>query len=107
MESARRHAQGAEAAGRRAQAAARLGRARAELAARRAALAAQLAQAAPIAAMVRNTALGTGEEATATLRRFQLEADADELIMAVHGTTAERVQALELLESAGALGDAT
>ncbi|MGC5075511.1 LLM class flavin-dependent oxidoreductase [Agrococcus sp. DT81.2] len=63
-------------------------------------------QAAPIAAMVRNTALGTGEEAVSTLRRFQFEADADELIMAVHGTTAERVRALELLQAAGGLEDA-
>lgn len=63
-------------------------------------------QAAHIASMVRNTALGTGDEAVATLRRFQIEADADELIMAVHGTTAERVRALELLRSAGALEDA-
>ena len=63
-------------------------------------------QAAHIATMVRNTALGTGDEAVATLRRFQLEADADELIMAVHGTTAERIRAIELLEAAGALRDA-
>nr|WP_241429243.1 LLM class flavin-dependent oxidoreductase [Agrococcus sp. ARC_14] len=60
-------------------------------------------QAAPVMKMVQNTALGTGEEAVATLRRFQIEADADELIMAVHGETAERVRALELLEGAGAL----
>jgi luciferase family oxidoreductase group 1 len=60
-------------------------------------------QAANIASMVRNTALGTGEEAVRTLRRFQVEADADELIMAVHGTTAERVRALELLQAAGGL----
>lgn len=57
--------------------------------------------------MVQYTALGTGEEATATLRRFQHEADADELIMAVQGRTPERVRALELLAAAGALGDAT
>ncbi len=63
-------------------------------------------QAAHIATMVRNTALGTGDEAVTTLRRFQIEADADELIMAVHGTTAERVRALALLEEAGALRDA-
>lgn len=63
-------------------------------------------QAAHIASMVRNTALGTGEEAVPTLRRFQVEADADELIMAVHGTTAERVRALELLQGAGGLEDA-
>lgn len=63
-------------------------------------------QAAHIASMVRNTALGTGDEAVATLRRFQVEADADELIMAVHGTTAERIRGLELLRSAGALEDA-
>ena len=63
-------------------------------------------QAAQVMKMVQNTALGTGEEAVATLRRFQLESDADELIMAVHGQTAERVRALELIEAAGGLGDA-
>ncbi len=63
-------------------------------------------QAAHIASMVRHTALGTGDEAVATLRRFAVEADADELIMAVHGATDERVRALELLEAAGALGEA-
>ena len=63
-------------------------------------------QAAPVAKMVQHTALGTGEEAVTTLRRFQLEADADELIMAVHGTTAERVRALGLIEAAGGLADA-
>ncbi|WP_413320622.1 LLM class flavin-dependent oxidoreductase [Agrococcus sp. 1P02AA] len=63
-------------------------------------------QAAGIMKMTQHTALGTGEEAVATLRRFQVEADADELIMAVHGTTAERVRALELIEAAGGLADA-
>lgn len=63
-------------------------------------------QAAHIASMVRHTALGTGDEAVATLRRFAVEADADELILAVHGATDERVRALELLEAAGALGEA-
>ncbi|KAA6431334.1 LLM class flavin-dependent oxidoreductase [Agrococcus sediminis] len=63
-------------------------------------------QAAHIASMVRHTALGTGDEAVATLRRFAVEADADELIMAVHGATDERVRALELLGAAGALGEA-
>ncbi|WP_072313275.1 LLM class flavin-dependent oxidoreductase [Agrococcus sp. Marseille-P2731] len=63
-------------------------------------------QAAGIMKMVQHTALGTGDEAVATLRRFQVEADADELIMAVHGTTAERVRALELIEAAGGLADA-
>ena len=63
-------------------------------------------QAAGVMKMVQHTALGTGEQAVETLRRFQLEADADELIMAVHGRTAERVRALELIEGAGGLADA-
>ncbi|ERG63132.1 hypothetical protein L332_01515 [Agrococcus pavilionensis RW1] len=63
-------------------------------------------QAAPVQKMLQHTALGTGEEAVTTLRRFLVEADADELIMAVHGTTAERVRALELIEGAGGLADA-
>ncbi|WP_206446412.1 MsnO8 family LLM class oxidoreductase [Agrococcus sp. KRD186] len=62
-------------------------------------------QGAHVAKMVQYTALGTGEEATATLRRFQIEADADELIMAVQGRTPERIRALELLAAAGALGE--
>lgn len=64
-------------------------------------------QAAGIRAMARHTALGAGEQAAEQLRRFQVEADADELILAVHGSTAERVRGLELLEAAGALQDAT
>lgn len=63
-------------------------------------------QAAGIMKMVQHTAMGTGEEAVRTLRRFQVEADADELIMAVHGQTAQRVRALELIEAAGGLADA-
>ncbi|GEK80291.1 LLM class flavin-dependent oxidoreductase [Agrococcus baldri] len=63
-------------------------------------------QAAPVMKMVQHTALGTGQEAVETLRRFQIEADADELIMAVHGETAQRVRALELIEAAGGLADA-
>ncbi len=63
-------------------------------------------QGAHVAKMMQHTALGTGEEATATLRRFLIEADADELIMAVQGTTPQRVRALELLAEAGALGEA-
>ncbi|WP_405217385.1 LLM class flavin-dependent oxidoreductase [Agrococcus sp. Ld7] len=63
-------------------------------------------QAAGIMKMAQHTAMGTGDAATATLRRFQVGADADELIMAVHGQTSQRVRALELLETAGALGDA-
>lgn len=64
-------------------------------------------QAAGIRAMARHTALGAGEQAAEQLRRFQVEADADELILAVHGSTAERVRGLELLEAAGAFQDAT
>lgn len=63
-------------------------------------------QAAGILKMTQHTALGPGEQAAEQLRRFQVEADADELILAVHGTTAERVRALGLLEGAGALRDA-
>jgi luciferase family oxidoreductase group 1 len=62
-------------------------------------------QGAHVMKMVQRTALGTPEEAAATLRSFLIEADADELIMAVHGTTAERIRSLELLEGAGALAD--
>ncbi|WAC66184.1 LLM class flavin-dependent oxidoreductase [Agrococcus sp. SL85] len=62
--------------------------------------------AAGIRAMAQHTALGAGEQAAEQLRRFQVEADADELILAVHGSTPERVRGLELLEAAGALQDA-
>lgn len=63
-------------------------------------------QAAGIMKMVQHTAMGTGDEAVAALRRFQVEADADELIMAVHGQTGQRVRALELIEASGGLADA-
>lgn len=63
-------------------------------------------QAAGIMKMVQHTAMGTGDEAVAALRRFQVEADADELIMAVHGQTRQRVRALELIEASGGLADA-
>lgn len=63
-------------------------------------------QAEPVRQMVRITALGTGERAVARMREFLIEADADELMLAVHGTTEERVRALSLIADAGALADA-
>ena len=51
--------------------------------------------------MMRRTAVGTGEDAVAAFAAFAEEATADEVMLAVHGTSAaERVRALDLIAAA-------
>lgn len=58
-------------------------------------------QAAGIIAMMRKQTVGTGEDAVRDIERFAAEADADEVMLAVHAPTgAERIRALELIAAA-------
>ncbi|MFC7430070.1 MULTISPECIES: LLM class flavin-dependent oxidoreductase [unclassified Agrococcus] len=54
-----------------------------------------------VLAMMRRSVVGTGEDAVAAFEAFAEEASADEVMLAVHGTSAaERVRALDLIAAA-------